>query len=127
MIAWSTRGPCWLPEGDDDTRGPHLPLQKLAKQVLGGLLVAPALDQNVEHEAILVDRPPEPVLLSGLIIRHTSSRCHLSPGPGSRRRIWLAKAWPNLRPHWRTVSWLTSMPRAASISSTMRRLSGKRK
>jgi hypothetical protein len=26
-----------------------------------------------------------------------------------------------------TVSWLTAMPRAASISSTMRRLSGKRK
>src|SRR3982751_271089 len=38
------------------------------------------------------------------IIRHTSSRCHLSPVPGSRRRIWLAKACPNLRAHWRTVS-----------------------
>src|SRR4051794_3435526 len=50
-----------------------------------------------------------------LILRHTSSRCHLSPGPGSLRRIWLAKAWPNLRAHCRTVSWLTSMPRAASI------------
>src|SRR4051812_5957250 len=62
-----------------------------------------------------------------LIIRHTSSRCHLSPGQGSRRRIWLAKSCPNLRAHCRTVSWLTSMPRAASISSTMRRLSGKRK
>src|SRR4051794_9360899 len=48
-----------------------------------------------------------------LIIRHTSSRCHLSPGQGSRRRIWLAKSWPNLRAHWRTVSWLTSMPREA--------------
>src|SRR3954453_22672256 len=39
------------------------------------------------------------------IIRHTSSRCHLSPGLGSRRRIWLAKLWPNLRAHCRTVSW----------------------
>src|SRR4051794_5023627 len=31
-----------------------------------------------------------------LIIRHTSSRCHLSPTQGSLRRIWLANAWPNL-------------------------------
>src|SRR5919112_4675638 len=49
---------------DHDTRGPHLPLQKLAKQTLGGLLVAPALDENVEHNPILVDGPPEPVLRS---------------------------------------------------------------
>ena len=32
-----------------------------------------------------------------------------------------------LRAHCRTLSWLTMMPRAASISSTMRKLSGKRK
>jgi hypothetical protein len=42
-------------------------------------------------------------------------------------RIRLANSWPNLRAHCRTVSWLTTMPRAASISSTMRRLSGTRK
>ena len=115
------------PIRDHHTRHAGLPLQQLAEQALGGLLVPPALDENVEHDPILVDGPPEPVLLFRLIIRHTSSRCHLSPGQGSLRRIWLAKAWPNLRAHWRTVSWLTSMPRAASISSTMRRLSGKRK
>jgi len=34
---------------------------------------------------------------------------------------------PNFRPHWRIVSSLTEMPRAANISSTIRRLSGKRK
>ena len=39
----------------------------------------------------------------------------------------LANAWPNLSAHCRTVSWLTTMPRAASISSTMRSPSGKRK
>src|SRR4051812_21270746 len=59
------------------------------------------------------------------ILMATSSRCHLSPAQGRRRRIRLAKSWPNFRAHCRTVSWLTMMPRAASISSTMRRLSGK--
>src|SRR3954454_13415513 len=58
------------------------------------------------------------------ILRATSSRCHLSPAWGSLRRIWLAKSWPNLRAHCRTLSWLTMMPRAASISSTMRKLRG---
>src|SRR3954468_13097532 len=42
---------------DHDTRGPALLFQQLAEQALGGLLVAPALDENVEHEAILVDGP----------------------------------------------------------------------
>src|SRR3954454_22975032 len=49
---------------DHDTRRPRLPLQQLAKQTLGGPLVAPALDQDVEHDPILVDSPPEPVLRS---------------------------------------------------------------
>src|SRR3954451_22945198 len=111
---------------DHHTRHAGLPLQQLAQQALGGLLVAPALDHNVEHEAILVDGPPEPVLRSPDHQAHFAE-VHLSPGQGSLRRIWLANAWPNLRAHCRTVSWLTSMPRAASISSTMRRLSGKRK
>jgi hypothetical protein len=39
----------------------------------------------------------------------------------------IAMSRPNFRAHCRTVSWLTVMPRAASISSTMRRLKGKRK
>src|SRR3954471_14153586 len=49
---------------DHDTRGPHLPLQQLAKQAFGGLFVPPLLDQDVEHNPILVDRPPEPALLA---------------------------------------------------------------
>src|SRR4051794_24105579 len=94
---------------DHDTRGPALLLEQLAEQALGGLFVPPPLDQDVEHEAILVKARQSQCFLPP-IIRHTSSRCHLSPVPGSRRRIWLANAWPNLRAHWRTVSWLTSMP-----------------
>ena len=49
---------------DHDTRGPTLLFQQLAEQALGGLLVAPALDENVEHKPILVDGPPQPMLLS---------------------------------------------------------------
>src|SRR4051812_13269627 len=49
---------------DHDTRGPALLFQQLAEQALGSLLVAPALDENVEHKSILVDGPPEPVLLA---------------------------------------------------------------
>src|SRR3954463_11294892 len=113
------------------TRHAGLALQQLPEQAFGGRLVPPLLDENVEHDPILVDGSPEPMLQSQcfvpLIIRHPSSRCHLSPTQGSLRRIWLAKPCPNLRAHCRTVSWLTSLPRAASISSTMRRLSGKRK
>src|SRR5215471_690993 len=40
--------------GDHDTGRPHLPLQQLAEQPLGRLLVAPALDENLEHDAGLV-------------------------------------------------------------------------
>src|SRR3954453_13422613 len=49
---------------DHDTRGPALLFQQLAEQAFGGLLVPPALDQNVEHKPILVDGPPEPMLRS---------------------------------------------------------------
>src|SRR5437762_8852881 len=51
--------------GDEHTRGSTLLLEELAEQAFGGLLVAPALDENVENEAVLVDGTPEPVLLSG--------------------------------------------------------------
>src|SRR5215218_2840097 len=71
---------------DHDTRGPHLPFQQLAKQALGGPLVPPALDENVEYEAILVDGPPEPVLLSPDHQAHLASRAgeshpHALPEP----------------------------------------------
>src|SRR4051812_21257702 len=48
--------------GDHDTRRTHLLLQQLAQQAFSGGLVAPALDENIEHEPVLVHRPPEPAL-----------------------------------------------------------------
>ena len=51
--------------GDEHTRGSTLLSEKLAEQAFGGLLVAPALDENIENEAVLVDGTPEPMLLPG--------------------------------------------------------------
>src|SRR5258708_835470 len=61
------------------------------------------------------------------ILTATSSRCHLSPAHGSRRRISFAKGWPNLSAHCRTVSLLAAMPPAARISSTIHRPNGQPK
>src|SRR5215218_11489632 len=71
---------------DHDTRGPALLFQQLAEQALGGPLVAPALDQNVEHDPTLVDGAPEPVLLAGDHQAHVASRAgeshpHALPEP----------------------------------------------
>src|SRR5262249_9940535 len=51
--------------GDHDPGWPHLPLQQLAQQPLGGVLVASALDQDVEHDPGLVHGSPQPVLYPG--------------------------------------------------------------
>jgi hypothetical protein len=51
--------------GDEHTRGSTLLLEELAEQAFGGLLVAPALDENIKNEAVLVDGTPEPMLLPG--------------------------------------------------------------
>src|SRR3954447_2253554 len=50
---------------DQDARRPALPLEQLPQQALGRFLVPPALDQHVEHGAVLVDGPPQPMLLAG--------------------------------------------------------------
>src|SRR5260370_31365079 len=51
--------------GDEQTRRATLLLEELAEQAFGGLLVAPALDENIENEAVLVDGTPEQMLLPG--------------------------------------------------------------
>ena len=51
--------------GDHDARWPHLLLQQFAQQPLGRLLVASALDQNIEHRPGLVHGAPQPVLHTG--------------------------------------------------------------
>src|SRR3954453_19909120 len=46
------------------TRHAGLALQQLPEQAFGGRLVPPLLDENVEHDPILVDGSPEPMLRS---------------------------------------------------------------
>src|SRR4051812_34440324 len=50
---------------DHDAGRPALPLQQLAQQALCRTLVAPALNQDVEHHPGLIDGTPEPVLHPG--------------------------------------------------------------
>jgi hypothetical protein len=47
--------------GDHHTRSDALLLEQLAQQALGRLRVAPALDQNVEYDSMLVHGAPEPM------------------------------------------------------------------
>ena len=51
--------------GDHHTRRTALALQELAQQAFCGPLVAPALDQNVEHDARLINGSPQPVRHAG--------------------------------------------------------------
>src|SRR3954469_11596604 len=50
---------------DQDPWWAALPLQQLPEQAFGGPFVPPALHQDVEHDAVLVHRAPQPVLLAG--------------------------------------------------------------
>src|SRR3954453_5574114 len=71
---------------DHDTRHAGLALQQLAEQAFGGRLVPPLLDENVEHDPILVDGSPEPMLRSPDHQAHLASRAgeshpHALPEP----------------------------------------------
>src|SRR4051812_2414199 len=87
--------------GDHDARRPALPLQQLAQESFGGPFVPPALDQYVEHDAVLVDRAPQPVLLAGnfdgdLIEMPFVSSCRQTPpDPVSEVLAELARPLPH--------------------------------
>ena len=50
--------------GYDDTRNVLQPFEQLFEEPLGRLGTASALDQDVEHGTVLVDRPPQIVLFA---------------------------------------------------------------
>jgi hypothetical protein len=112
--------------GDHSSRWAALLLQQTLQQALGGLGVAARLNDFVEHIAVLINRPPEPVLLA----RDRDHDLVEMPDVAAAWRLALEAAsvgWPNFSAQRRTVSYETTMPRSSSISSTSRRLRGNRK
>ena len=109
-----------------DVWRPALPLEPLAEQTLRRPPVPPALEQHVEHHPGLINGTPEPVLYPAGLDDDLITVA-LASGTGSLRRIRLANSWPTLSVHRRTASWQATTPRAASMSSAMRRPSGKQK
>ena len=120
------RGVAFQLVGDQHTRRSPLLLQQFAEQAFGGLPVAPALDEDIENKALLVDRAPEPVFLAGDRNDHLIQVPFVAAAWGSPANA-VGEFPTEFRPHCRIVSYVTEMPRAASISSTMRRLNGNRK
>ena len=86
-----------------------------------GFRISTTLDKNVEHDPVPIYRVPEIVKLPWIRM-NTSSKCHLSPGCGRRRRTLFAKLAPNLAHHRRTLSYDTTTPRSARSNSTSRKL-----
>jgi hypothetical protein len=50
--------------GDDDLWDIVAAFEELAEELLGGLLIPPTLDQNVEDMAVLIDRSPQIMMLT---------------------------------------------------------------
>ena len=89
--------------GDQNTRRSGLFTNEFAHQTLGGPLVATALDQNIKHEAILIDGAPEPVLLAADRNGDFIEMPFIAE-LGARRRNFPAKSRPNFSAQRRTVS-----------------------
>jgi hypothetical protein len=83
----------------DAWRSPGL-LQQLSHEPLRGAAISPALDEDVENKAILIDGAQ--CFLPAIVIT-TSSRCHLSPRTGARRRMRLENSRPNFSAQQRIV------------------------
>ena len=63
----------------------HLLLQQLAQQPLGRLLVASALDQDIEDISVLVDRTPKIVLLPRMRMNRRVARGSCIPALSQNR------------------------------------------
>ena len=101
--------------GDHHARLKADTVNNLPKEAFGGLLITSRLHEDVEHDAVLIDRPPEPVAFTVDLEQHLV-QMPLVAGRTRRRRSPAAKVAPNLVHHSRTVSWLTMRPRSASRS-----------
>jgi hypothetical protein len=83
--------------GDHNSRCSALHFRELAQQPLGRLLVAPALDQNIEHDAVPIHGAPKVMLPAGnlendLIHMSRVARPRQPPAASSRERGRQAEA-----------------------------------
>ena len=57
--------------GDHDTRlGATLSIKGPTQETLGGYLIAPLLNQNVQYDSVLIDGSPQPVPFAADLERH---------------------------------------------------------
>src|SRR4051794_40186564 len=104
-----------------------LSFQKLSHKAFGGFGIAAALHQHVENEAMLIDSPPQPVFLAAngdddlIEVPFVAKLSGRAPADFIRKM-----STKFLRPKAHCLM-ETMIPRAASRSSTIRRLSGKRR
>jgi hypothetical protein len=82
----------------------------------GGLRVTPALHQDSQHHALVVDRTPKPVLRAG-DRQHDLIHVPIVSGRRQPASDLVGKQLPELQRLLAHGLWLTIMPRAASSSS----------
>src|SRR5215207_4760045 len=79
--------------GDHHPRRDALLLEQLSQQAFGRLCIAAALNQDVEHGSVLVDGPPQPMLLAGNA-DHDLIKVPLVPGCRKTSPDLIGKALP---------------------------------
>jgi hypothetical protein len=89
--------------GHDHPRYILQTLQKLLEEALRGVGIAPGLNEDVEHNAILIDGMPE-ILLHASDLDEDLVHVPLVPWRGRRRRKRSAKLASNFLPQRYTVS-----------------------
>jgi hypothetical protein len=77
-----------------------LALEKLANEGPGGFLVAPTLDENIQHVAVLIHRPPEGVTYA----MHGQTHIIQMPHVAWLGAPALADCWPHVTHHIRMAS-----------------------
>jgi hypothetical protein len=82
---WSSPRIAVLPTGDEHARDVPTPVEPLPNERLIDCCVAAVLHQIIEPSPVLIHRLPR-VIPWPLIVRQTSSRCHVSLGWEHRRR-----------------------------------------
>jgi hypothetical protein len=90
--------------GDDHAWDVLESFEELPKKASRRVCVPSALDEDIEHVAVLIHGSPQIIPLSTDREKDARPACHLSPHRGRRRRSSLAYICPNFKHHWRTVS-----------------------